>query len=195
MLMTSDHSIRCHRDLGARFGNRLSEDARIEALENFPDNFVAFQCNGQVTKVDYETVFVPRVEAALRTHDEIRIYYRIGSEFTRFDPGAVWEDFEVGVGHLWQWEKAAVVTDVDWIETTMKVFGILIPCEIRIFPISEASVAQDWIVAPWTATCHSMIRVLDTTCMRAAPTWDRHARHVGHHVFSAERIMSRIPVT
>jgi hypothetical protein len=49
---------------------------------NFPDNIAAFECKGQVTKADYETILVPRVEAALRTHDKLRPFYQIGSEFT-----------------------------------------------------------------------------------------------------------------
>ncbi len=72
----------------------------IEALPNFPDNVIAFSCTGQVTRADYEEVLVPTVEAALQAHQKVRLYYQIGADFTGIDPGAMWEDFKVGVEHL-----------------------------------------------------------------------------------------------
>jgi hypothetical protein len=119
----------------------------IEALRDFPDNIIAVACKGHVTRNDYETVLVPIVEKAIERHDKIRLYYQIGSDFDGIDPGAVWEDFKVGVEHLLRWERIAVVTDVDWIRHTMRAFGFLIPCEMKIFPTSEAAKARDWIIA------------------------------------------------
>ncbi len=51
------------------------------------------------------------------------------------------------MGHLGRWERIAVVTDVAWIENTMKVFSFVIPADMRIFPVSDAASARDWIVA------------------------------------------------
>ena len=119
----------------------------IEALPNFPDYVVAVACKGHVTRHDYETVLVPKVEKALKRHEKVRLYYQVDPDFKGIDPGAVWEDFKVGVGHLTRWARIAIVTDVDWIRNTMAVFSFLIPGEIRIFPTSEMSKARDWIVA------------------------------------------------
>ena len=94
----------------------------IEALPHFPSNVVAFACEGHVTRADYETVLMPIVEKALQQQRKIRLYYQIGAEFAGIDPGAVWEDFKIGVGHLSRWERIAVVTDVDWIRYTIRIF-------------------------------------------------------------------------
>jgi hypothetical protein len=119
----------------------------IEALAGFPDNVLAFAGRGHVTRADYDTVLVPAVEAALERHEKLRVYYLIGSDFAGIDPGAVWEDFKIGVAHLLRWERVAVITDVDWIKHTMRAFGFLIPGEVRIFPESEAAAAHEWVVA------------------------------------------------
>ncbi len=119
----------------------------IETLDGFPQNVVAVACKGHVTRADYETVLIPTVEQALKQHDKIRLYYQIGTDFEGIDPGAVWEDFKVGMEHLSRWERAAVVTDVEWIGTTMKVFGFILPIEIRLFPLSQAAEARDWVAA------------------------------------------------
>jgi uncharacterized protein YlzI (FlbEa/FlbD family) len=57
----------------------------IENIESFPDNVVALVAKGQVTKKDYEQVLIPKVEAALKRHDKIRLYYELGSQFSGVD--------------------------------------------------------------------------------------------------------------
>ena len=54
----------------------------IELLKGFPENIVAVSCEGKVTKSDYDTVLVPTVEKALKTHDMVRLYYE-GRDRTR----------------------------------------------------------------------------------------------------------------
>ena len=52
----------------------------IELLKGFPDNVVAAACQGQITKNDYDTVLVPAVEKALKSHDKVRFYYEAGAD-------------------------------------------------------------------------------------------------------------------
>lgn len=119
----------------------------IEQLPNFPDNVVAIICKGRVTKADYDSVLVPAVRDALEKHDKVRIYYEIASDFAGFDPGAMWEDFRVGMEHLSRWERVALVTDVEWIKHTMQFFSFMMPGDIQAFPTSQGDQARDWIVA------------------------------------------------
>ena len=119
----------------------------IERLKGFPDNVLAFVCSGRVTKAEYDMALVPAVRAALKAHDKVRIYYETAADFRGIAPGAVWEDFKVGMEHLTRWERAAVVTDVNWIKHTMQFFSFLMPGQMKIFPHSEVARAREWIVA------------------------------------------------
>jgi hypothetical protein len=119
----------------------------IEHLKNFPANVLGFVCKGRVTKQDYDTVLVPVVVDALKKHDKVRLYYETAADFSGIDPSAVWTDFRVGMEHLTRWERIAVVTDVDWIKNTMKFFSFMMPGEMRLFPLSEAARAREWIAA------------------------------------------------
>jgi len=119
----------------------------IELLRDFPDNVVAVVCKGRVTKADYDTVLVPTVEEALKSHDKLRLYYETAGDFAGIDAGAVWQDFKTGMEHLTRWQRIAVVTDVDWIRHTMQFFGFIMPGEMRAFPRAEAAQARQWIVA------------------------------------------------
>ena len=72
----------------------------IEHLSNFPDAVAAFLCKGRVTKANYDSVLVPAVEKALEKHQKVRLYYETAADFAGIDPGAMWEDFKVGMEHL-----------------------------------------------------------------------------------------------
>ena len=119
----------------------------IEILENFPDKVVAVACHGHVTKQDYAAVLVPAVAKALGAHDKVRLYYETAADFAGLEPGAVWEDFKVGMEHFLRWERVAVVTDVEWIRHTMRFFSFLVPGELRTYPTAEAAPARKWIAA------------------------------------------------
>jgi hypothetical protein len=119
----------------------------IEIIQDFPDHVVGFRAIGHVTKQDYEQVLVPTVEAALKRHHKLRLYYELGSQFTGIDPGAAWEDAKVGVEHLTRWERGAIVTDVEWIKHMVNAFRFLMPGNLRVFPASQASQARSWILS------------------------------------------------
>lgn len=126
------------------------ESNMIEALSGFPRTVVAFVCKGHVTKRDYETVLIPAVEDALKQHSKVRLYYRIDPDFSGIEPGAIWDDFKVGMEHLFRWERIAVVTDVEWIRYTVQTFSFVIPCMVKVFWVDEAAKAQAWIVEDMT---------------------------------------------
>ena len=129
--------------------DKLEELARatlmIKRLMDFPGNVVALVCQGRVTKADYDSVLVPAVLDALRTHDKVRLYYETAGDFAGIDPGAMWEDFKVGMEHLTRWERVALVTDVEWIKQTVRLWSFLMPASTRVFPTSDAARAREWI--------------------------------------------------
>ena len=79
----------------------------IEIIEGFADNVVAARAVGRVTREDYELVLIPRVAAAARVHPKLRCYYEISGDFASMAPGAMWEDFKIGVEYWTRWERIA----------------------------------------------------------------------------------------
>jgi nucleotide-binding universal stress UspA family protein len=117
----------------------------IEILSGFPPTVMAFACKGQVTKDDYERVVMPTVEQALADHSKIRLYFQIDPDFSGVEPGALWDDFKIGVGYLFSWDRIALVTDVEWIRYTFKAFSYVIPCVAKVFSLEEVSAAKEWV--------------------------------------------------
>ena len=119
----------------------------LEIVEGLPETVLGFSAKGRVTRRDYDEVLVPKVREALRRYDKIRLYYELGTALDGINPGAMWEDFKIGVGHLSRWERAAVVTDVDWIRHAVNAFRFLMPGQMRVFSTGEAAAARSWITA------------------------------------------------
>ena len=119
----------------------------IQLLPNLPDQVVGVIASGQVDASDYETVFIPAIEAKLKAHGRVRIFYQLGPAFTGFTSGAMWDDMKVGMGHLKAWERIAVVTDMEWIAGATRFFGFAMPCPVKVFPNSEFIAAVNWITA------------------------------------------------
>jgi len=147
-----------HRDVRRRDDDdtKVEEGIVIELLTGFPDNVIAIACHGQVTKADYETVLIPDLEGKLGRHKWVRIYCEIAPDYAGLDPGAIWEDTKVGFTHLRDWERAAMVTDVEWMRHAAKFFGgffgFLVSGEWRAFPLAEADRAREWIIGGGPAT-------------------------------------------
>lgn len=119
----------------------------IQLLPNLPEHVVGIVASGQVNASDYETVIIPAIESALKTHGRIRILYQLGPAFTGFTSGAMWDDMEVGFAHLKAWERIAVVTDEGWIAGATRLFGFAMPCPVRVFSNEEFAEAANWIAA------------------------------------------------
>ena len=80
----------------------------------------------------------------MQGNPKVRIYVEIKS-FDGMDAGAALDDFMVGMRHLTQWERIAMVSDVDWIKHAVKAFAFLFHGTLKLFPLAEAEAARKWI--------------------------------------------------
>lgn len=119
----------------------------ITLMPELPSGVVGLVASGKVTAEDYESIVIPAIERALKTHDKIHLIYQIGPEWTGFTSGAMWDDAKVGLSHMAAWEKVAVVTDVDWIRAGMKFFGFLVAGAVKIFDNNQLEEAKAWVAS------------------------------------------------
>jgi len=117
----------------------------IEQIPNLPDNVLGFAAKGTVTADDYESIIIPAVESLFAQRDKVRFLYHLGEEFSGFEAGAMWDDAKIGLKHIFGWDRIAVVSDVEWIRAGIRIFGVAIPCHVRVFHNSEMAEATRWI--------------------------------------------------
>jgi hypothetical protein len=112
----------------------------IRVIDGLPDNVVGIVAKGRVTADECAKILKPVMQTSLK-RDKVRLYYEIGSRV----PGARWDELNLGVERLPQWERVAVVTDVGWVRHTVKALRVLIGSEIRVYTTSEAGDGLAWI--------------------------------------------------
>jgi hypothetical protein len=61
--------------------------------------------------------------------------------------GALWQDLKVGVEHLRDWKRIALVTDIEWLTHMTSLFGWMTPGEVRHFPLARRDEAIAWAAA------------------------------------------------
>ena len=104
------------------------------------------EAKGTITAQDYEQNLIPVIEEKLKTHDHLNILFVAGDDFKTFTPGAIWDDAKFGLMHLTDFQRIAIVTDVDWLEAGAKFFGPLVPGRLHVFDLDELDEAKDWVV-------------------------------------------------
>ena len=117
----------------------------VEQIPGLPENVLAFTAKGMVTADDYEQVIVPAVEEVFARQSKVRFLYHLGADFLGFEAAAVWDDAKLGMKHAAGWEKVAVVSDVEWIRIAVKVFGLVMPGDLRLFHNRALADARQWI--------------------------------------------------
>ena len=119
----------------------------IEITYGVPENLVIAVARGKVTGSDYETVFMPAIEAKLKTHKRIRLLYQLGEDFHGFTALAMWDDAKLGLGHFSAFEAVAVVTDVLWITDAVKFLGLFMHCPVQVFGNDKVAEATEWVAS------------------------------------------------
>jgi len=117
----------------------------IKELSGLPDGVIGFEATGQLRAEDYRDVVLPALERAA-AGGEVRFVVVIG-EFGGMSGGALWQDRKVGVEHLRAWKRIAVVTDIEWMDHMITLFGWMTPGEVRHFPLAQRDDAIAWAAA------------------------------------------------
>ena len=120
----------------------------METLPGLGEHVVGVRARGKVTAEDYQDVLVPAVEAATEDGKRARLLYVLGPEYEGFEVGALLQDAKVGLGHLTDFERIAVVTDRDWIANALRATAFLIPATIKLFTPDQLEDAKRWIMEP-----------------------------------------------
>jgi hypothetical protein len=115
----------------------------FEPLSDLPDGVIGFEAVGEVTPDDFKHAFIPAIDEASK-RGKIRLVFLLGERYTGFSPGVVWEKAKLRVEHFGDWERCALVTDIEWIQHIVRLFQWMMPGTLKLFPLSELEAAKAW---------------------------------------------------
>lgn len=106
---------------------------------------LAFDAIGKITDDDYKSKLVPAIETYLKTSEQAHLLLRFGPDFDGYSAHAAADDALLGLRHLHDFERIAIVTDQHWIAQGMRMFGPLMSAKIKVFPLDETDEALTWV--------------------------------------------------
>jgi hypothetical protein len=115
----------------------------IRTLTDLPARVLGFEADGEIHADDYRDTIIPAIQAAADRGDGVRVVL-VFPEFAGYSAGAAWQDLKMGTEHFSQWERTAVVTDVEWMAHLVHLFGWMAPGHVKIFPLAERDAAIAW---------------------------------------------------
>jgi len=118
----------------------------FEILDGFPADVLAVSAHGRIGRESYEKTLMPAIDEAVAREGKVKLFYLLGEDYDGFTVGAAMDDARLGLFHLHDFARIAVVTDVDWIRGAAHLFGPLLEAPVHAFPLSEMDAAKTWIM-------------------------------------------------
>jgi SpoIIAA-like len=117
----------------------------LKLIPGLPDDVVGIEAVGKVEAADYREVLDPAAAAAIKAHGKVRLLYLLGDGYDGYTAAAMWEDTRLGFHDLSAWERIAVVTDHGVLSDAVRVFGWLIPGDVRTYAVAQLDDAKAWV--------------------------------------------------
>jgi SpoIIAA-like len=119
----------------------------IEQIEDMPRGTIGLRASGKLSLEDYRNVLEPALEQGVQS-GELRLVFEL-TDFDGLEPGAWIEDVKTGL-KVWvrdhaAWKRFALITDVDWVARSMRMFAWLTPGEVMIGGLGELEQAKAWV--------------------------------------------------
>jgi hypothetical protein len=106
---------------------------------------IAFLVDGSVTRAEYDAG-IAAMDALIAGHGKLAALVEVRS-FSGMELAAWWKDVSWGMGHAGKIRRAAIVTNLAWIATAAKAGAVMVPAEVRVFPLAELTAAREWLRA------------------------------------------------
>lgn len=117
----------------------------ISIESGFDHDTLAVTASGIITPEDYTEVLVPELEARLRDHASVRLWYQIDDKCRGLRLSSLWQDFLLGIFHLDDFRCVAIVTDRPLFRRMGEIIGLFLPCPVRVFSLNEREFARQWL--------------------------------------------------
>lgn len=117
----------------------------ISILPESEENVLGVQATKKLTAEDYETTWIPRLEAIIGQGQKVRCLLYLDEDFDGWEAGAMWDDAKFGLAHNKDFEKFAVVGGPKWTAWVAKLFSPFTPASVQTFEASDLAGAWAWV--------------------------------------------------
>jgi hypothetical protein len=116
----------------------------IQTIDLKNDCILGYRIDGDISLEDIKPL-IAEVKRKVADHPEKLRAYAEYISIGSISPQAFWEDLKADAAFLGAFDKAAVVTDKDWVGLLAKIGNLFPGLTINVFPFSEREQAINWI--------------------------------------------------
>ncbi|HTN47517.1 MAG TPA: STAS/SEC14 domain-containing protein [Flavipsychrobacter sp.] len=116
----------------------------ITQLHDLPENVVGFTASGTVSADDLKNILIPAVDKHLQQYERLNYVLELHTGIADFTAGAWLQDMWLGLKHITQWNKAAIITDDERVIKFTDAFSSIIPGEFKGFKKAQRQQAIQW---------------------------------------------------
>lgn len=117
----------------------------ITQLKEVPNTMVAFRATGEVTKEDFDQIILPAVAELVQRTDKLNYLLVLDTPLKNFTLSAWIKDALLGLNNLTKWNRCAIVSDSDGINSFTNLFGKVMPGEFKGYKPEQLKEAINWV--------------------------------------------------
>jgi hypothetical protein len=107
------------------------------------DGTLAVKASGKLVHADYAALG-PELERRIAAHGKLSALFDI-TEFEGWDLHGAWDDFALGMKHIGDFERIAVVGDAKWQDFAINLADALTSADVRFFQKAKREQAWTWV--------------------------------------------------
>ena len=127
----------------------------LRRMSDMPAGTIGFEAAGKVDDDDFEDVVEPVLRREIAAGRRICLLYLLGVGLKEYEGDALAEEMKFAARHPTAYERVAVVSDEDWLRPALRVLSVLVPGQLRAFPVARLAAAQEWLAADGSAGDHA----------------------------------------
>ena len=117
----------------------------IQTLKDTPNTMVGFVVTHEATKEDFDKVVLPAVYELVNRSDKLNYLFVLETPLKNFKISTWMKDAMVGLNNFDKWNRAAIVTNEEEVESFTALFNTEMPGEFRGFNHDEINEAIRWV--------------------------------------------------
>src|SRR5918993_4563187 len=117
----------------------------LRQMRDMPVGTVGFEAVGKVEDDDFEHAVEPVLRGEIADGRKIRLLYLLGPGMREYEGDTLGEEMKFAARHPSAYERVAVVSDEDWLRPALRVLSVLVPGQLRAFPVARLSAARSWL--------------------------------------------------
>lgn len=106
---------------------------------------VAFRATGEVIKDDFDQIILPAVAELVQRTDKLNYLLVLDTPLKNFTLSAWIKDALLGLNNLTKWNRCAIVSDSDGINSFTNLFGKVMPGEFKGYKPEQLDEAINWV--------------------------------------------------